>query len=68
MKREYGFYKVKYNHKWIIAEWTLTYNPDFEVDPSWYIPGDKHYFDDDDFQEIGERILMPDEETKTEQP
>ena len=51
MKRENGYYWVKYGRSWEVA----TYK-----DGSWWLCGKDYYFQDDDFKEINEiRIINP---------
>jgi hypothetical protein len=56
-ERESGWYFVKYNGNWMIA----SYNPAFDTLP-WLITDSEVWLQDRDFEEIGERIKMPDEE------
>lgn len=48
---EKGYYKVKYAGHWEIAELD-TYG--------WYMSGVESQFEENDFEEIGDRIELPD--------
>jgi hypothetical protein len=47
--RPNGFYWVKFQSKWIVAEW-------YEHS-SWFLCGDPAIYSDKDFEEIGELIF-----------
>ena len=52
--RENGFYKVKRNGKWIVAEYLdLIQHP-----AAWFLTGNDMLFHDEDFEEIGEKIIF----------
>lgn len=54
--RDDGFYFVKYaicGESWAIAEWSC---------PQWNVIGYECYFNDDDFDVIGEMVTMPEDE------
>ena len=54
-KRELGFYWVKANDKWFVAEYTEGYNED---NYSWFIPGNECDTDDNYFDEIDENKIV----------
>lgn len=57
-ERKSGFYRVKRNGKWIIAQW-LDLN---EILPCWLLTGNENMFLDDDFDAIDEnKIAMMNE-------
>lgn len=47
--RDEGFYWVKYSDQWIVAEYR---------ERVWYMTETDNYFDDSDFQQIDEHILI----------
>jgi hypothetical protein len=68
MKRENGFYWVKFRFNWRIGEFVNSYDEVLDgtkIDESyWNVQHFKDYFHDSDFEEINEqRILSPDEIT-----
>jgi hypothetical protein len=52
-KREYGFYWVKIENDWIVAEWDNVY-AGLEGAESWYMTGSEIERDDNHFDEIDE--------------
>lgn len=56
MKREDGFYWVKSEGKWIIAECENR-----NVSEDWYICGIGCIFESNDFEEVGAKIEKPED-------
>ena len=56
IKREDGFYWVKSEGKWIVAECES-----IGVSEGWYICGIGCVFEDSDFERIGEQIKKPED-------
>ena len=52
MKREEGYYWVKYRGDWIIAEYT------HELRPKWYVIGNECPFHEREFSEINENRII----------
>jgi hypothetical protein len=52
--RQEGYYWVKYEGKWFIAEWDTIYN-------EWHLTGSEYDFKDHDFEEINENRLVYDQ-------
>ena len=50
MRRESGFYWVKYSNKWIVAEWE-------EENESWYLPGRSAEISTGCLSEVDERKI-----------
>ncbi len=61
--REPGFYWVRDGGGWSVAEWrcfAFANTVDaFPIKPEWYVPGNECGFQDDEFDEIGERVALP---------
>ncbi len=53
-KRIDGFYKVKRNGRWIIAEWLDL----ITLSPCWFLTGNETMFYDSDFEEIEETPIL----------
>lgn len=52
--RASGYYKVKLNGYWVVAEYVNF----IDEQSHWYVCGNETKFNDNDFQEIGERITF----------
>lgn len=52
--REAGYYRIQLRDgNWIIAEWIIN-----GASTGWYIHGDENVCDDEEWEEIGERIVF----------
>lgn len=55
--RQIGFYWVKYQNEWIVAQW---YREQYgDEHGSWFIPGDEHAHDDAILDDINEKEINP---------
>ena len=58
MVRESGFYWVLPRHesRWVVAEWAVDHTAE-----NWALPGDDRPHDDSELDEIGPKVMPPEE-------